>query len=131
MYPDLSNKVYLLRQAEIAYLKVNKACIKVPSKYADFEKVFSSKLAANFSKYIKINNHAIELVGDQQPSYNRIYNLSLIELERLKIYIKNNLANSFIRSFKFPTGTLIVFDKKPDKNLRLYVNYQELKNLII
>ncbi len=46
-------------------------------------------------------------------------------------YIKNNLANGFIRPSKSPTETLILFDKKPDGSLQLCVDYQGLNNLTI
>ena len=45
---------------------------------------------------IKINKYAIKLKEDKQPPFEPIYNLKLVELETLKIYIKINLANSFI-----------------------------------
>ncbi len=54
-----------------------------------------------------------------------------MELEILKAYIKNNLANSFIRPSKSSAGALILFDKKPDGDLRLCVDYQGLNNLTI
>ena len=54
-----------------------------------------------------------------------------MELETLKAYIKNNLANRFIRPSKSLAGALILFDKKPDGSLRLYVDYQGLNNLTI
>ena len=60
-----------------------------------------------------------------------MYNLSLIKLEILKTYIMNNLANSFIKPSKFFVEALIFFNKKPNKSLRLYRNYQGLNNLII
>ena len=56
--------MYLLKRAQIAYLKVDEAPTKIPSKYADFANVFSPKLAAELSKHTKINDHAIELVDD-------------------------------------------------------------------
>ncbi len=52
------------RRAQIAYLKVDKAPTKVPSKYADFVEVFSPNLATELSEHTGINNHAIELVDD-------------------------------------------------------------------
>ena len=61
---DLNDEVYPLKRAQIAHLKVNKAFIKVSSKYANFVDVFSSKLAAELSKHTKISNHAIKLVDD-------------------------------------------------------------------
>ena len=54
-----------------------------------------------------------------------------MELEMLKIYIVNNLANRFIRSFKSFIKAPIFFNKKPDGSLRLYADYQGLNNLII
>ncbi len=53
-----------LKRAQIAYLKADKAFIKVPSKYADFADVFSPKLAIELPKHTRINDHAIELVDD-------------------------------------------------------------------
>ena len=52
-------------------------------------------------------------------------------LEMLKAYIKNNLANGFIRPFKSPAGALIPFDKNPNNSLRLCVDYRGLNNLTI
>ncbi len=54
-----------------------------------------------------------------------------MQLEILKAYIKNNLANAFISSSKFPIETLIFFDKKPDGSLKLCIDYQSLNDLTI
>ena len=120
-----------LKKAQIAHLKANKTLIKVPNKYADFVDVFLPKLATKLLEYTRINNPAIELVDDWQPLYGLIYSLGPVELEILKAYIKNNLANGFIRPFKFPTGASIFLDKKPDGSLRLYMDYWSFNNLII
>ena len=120
-----------LRRAQIAYLETDKAFIKIPSKYANFADVFSPKLAIKLLKHTKINNHTIELVDDWKPLYSSIYSLGPVELETLKTYIENNLANDFIRPFKFFAKPLIFFNKKSDKSLWLYIDYQGLNNLII
>lgn len=112
-------------------LKADETFISVPSKYVDFVNVFSKDLAAKLLEYTKINNHAIDLVKYQQPPYRPIYYLELVELETLKIYIETNLANSFIRPSKSPTSTFILFVKKFNSSLQLFVNYQDLNNLII
>ena len=44
----------------------------------------------------KINEYAIKLEEDKQPLFRLIYSLGPVELKTLKIYIKTNLANSFI-----------------------------------
>lgn len=54
-----------------------------------------------------------------------------MELEILKTYIENNLANSFIRLSKFLVGAFIFFDQKSDGSLNLCVNDQGLNNLAI
>ena len=53
-----------LKKVQIAYLKADKTSIKVASKYVDFADIFLPKLAAEFLKHIKINNHAIKLVNN-------------------------------------------------------------------
>ena len=88
-------------------------------------------MATELFKHIKIYNYTVTLIDNEQFLYAFIYSLSTIELKTLETYIKNNLANNFIGSFKFPAEASIFFDKKPDGSLRLFINYQDLNNLII
>ena len=120
---DPSDKIHLSKRAQIAYLKADETPTKVPSEYTDFTDVFSPKLAAKLSKHMKINDYAIKLIDDWKPSYDSIYSISFVKSKILKAYIKNNLANSFIRLSKFLAKAFIFFDKKSDGSLRLYVNY--------
>ena len=69
-----------------------------------------------------VNDHAIKLEEGKQPPYEPIYNLGSIELKTLKIYIKTNLANSFIESSKSPANAPILFVCKPNGSFCLYVN---------
>ncbi len=78
---DSGDEVYTFKKSQIAYLKVDKVPTNVFSKYANFTKVFLPKLATELSKHTKINNHAIELIDDQQPPYGSIYSLGQVELE--------------------------------------------------
>ena len=57
-----------------------------------------------------MNEHIIKLEKSKQLPFRLIYSLDLIELVRLKTYIKINLANGFIRPFKSPTIAPIFFD---------------------
>lgn len=52
-------------------------------------------------------------------------------LEILKIYIKTNLANSFISPSKFSTKALVFLIKKLNSNYCLYINYWNLNKLTI
>ncbi len=115
----------------MAHLKADEAYSKVSNEYADFTNIFSPKLAAELPEHTGINNHAIELVDNWQLPYGPIISLGPVELETLKAYIENTLANSFIRPSTSPTGALILFDKKPDNNLRFCMDYWGLNNLII
>ena len=78
-----------------------------------------------------MNEYAIKLEEGKQPLFDPIYSLEPVELETLKIYIKTNLANGFIRPSKSPAGAPILFDRKPDRSFRLYVDYWGLNNIII
>ena len=110
---------------------VEEAPTKVPDEYANFADVFSPDLAAELSEYTGINDHAIELVDDQQPFYGPIYSLGPIELETLKAYIETNLANGFIRPSTSPAGAPILFDQKSNSSFWLCINYRGLNNLTI
>ena len=118
-----SDKIHPLKKAKIAHLKADEVSTKVSSKYTNFVDIFLPKLVVEFLKYMKINNHTIELVNNWQLLYGLIYSLGLVELEILKTYIKNNLANSFIGLFKSFIKIFILFDKKPNGSLKLYVDY--------
>lgn len=62
-------------------------------------------------KYIAANNYTIKLIRDQQLHYRLIYSLRLVEQKFLKMCIKVNLANGFIKSFQFLVEAFIFFDK--------------------
>ena len=125
------DEMHPLKRAQIVHLKADEVLTKVSSKYADFVDVISPKLATQLSEYMRINDYAIKLVDDWQLPYSLIYNLGPVKLKTLKTYIENNLVNSFIRPFKFFAEALILFDKKPDGSLRLYMDYRGLNNLTI
>ena len=73
---NLGNEMYSLKKSLIAFLKADKALIKVLSKYVNFVDVFLSKLDIELSNYMKINNPAIKLVDDWQLFYSCIYSLN-------------------------------------------------------
>ena len=128
---QLKLNVYFSRRSQIFGLIAEEAPTKVPIEYLDFVDVFSPDLAFKLPKHTKINDHAIELVEDQQLPYRPIYSLGPVELETLKAYIETNLVNGFIRVSESPAGALILFDQKSNGFLRLCVDYQGLNNLTI
>ncbi len=70
-----------------------------------------------------MNKHAIELIDGKQPSYGPIYALSPVKLETLKTYIEIHLKIGFIWPSKSLARVSIFFDKKPDSNFYLCINY--------
>ena len=86
--------LYLVRKTQMVLL-VNKE-LQSPFKYSDFSDVFLEKKALVLPKTSNLNQYVIKLQDGQQPFYESIYSLGLVELKRLKTYIKTNLANSFI-----------------------------------
>ena len=94
----------------------NKASILIFIKYSNFIDIFSPELALALLEHSEINDHTIELIEEQQPPYGPIYSLGPIELKTLKIHIKINLANNFIKHSKSLAKALIFFDKKSDRS---------------
>ena len=90
------------------------APLKVFNKYINFANKFFLNLASELPEHIGINNHAIELVDGQQPTYEPIYSLELVELKTSKSYIETNQANEFISPSKSLSSTFILFDQKLD-----------------
>ena len=107
--------VYLFCKVQIAVLVANEALNSISIEYSDFANVLSLELALELFEDTRINNHAIELVDDWQILFRPIYSLELVELEILKTYIKTNLANSFIRPFKFSVRALFFVTKNQIK----------------
>ena len=119
------------KQVQVRALLFNKALIKVPVEYSNYSNVFSVEYVVEFPENTRMNEYAIKLKKGKQPLFGPIYSLEPVELDTLKTYIKTNLANGFIWPFKSPTEAPILFDRKPDRSLRLCVDYRGLNNLII
>lgn len=105
--------------------------MKILPEYADYIEVFSSDLRTELLKNTGINKDVIKLVKDKQPSYRSIYSLNPVKLETLKTFIKTYQKIEFKHFFKFPIGIPIFFNKKPNSNLCLYIDYWNFNNLII
>lgn len=87
--------------------------INIPKKYANFLDVFFKKSAIILFNFLDINKYIIDMKPSKQPFNRPIYSLDIIELEILRIYIKTNLANRFIRPFKSLAKTFIFLFGSP------------------
>ena len=95
---------------------------ELPAFLQSYLDVFSTKNAKKLTLHRNIDL-AIELQPGKEPLYGPIYLLSPRELAALKEFLEENLAKGFIREFKSPTGTLILFIPKKDNGLKLCINY--------
>ena len=109
--------------AQVGALLFDEALTEILAKYSDYSDVFLTENTAELPENTGMNEHAIKLEEGKQPSFGLIYSLGPVELETLKTYIETNLANGFIRLFKSPAGAPILFDRKLNGSLRLYVDY--------
>ena len=131
MNPDRKAQIEAQSGAQVGALLFDEAPTEVPVEYSDYSNVFSAENAAELPETTGMNKHAIELEEGKQPPFGPIYSLGPVELETLKTYIEINLANGFIRPSKSPVEVPILFDRKPDRSLRLCVDYRGLNNITI
>ena len=105
--------------------------IKKPSstvlleKYSDFSDVFDKVHADKLPCYSE-HDLAIKTEEGKQPPFNPIYDHSQLELEILCKYINEMLEKEFIILSKLPAEVLVLFTKKKDGRLCLYVDYKSL-----
>jgi hypothetical protein len=102
--------------------------IKLPKKYKDFANVFEKKKADQLPEH-RPYNCPIDLEEGQAPPFGPIYGLSKPELQALQNYLMENLAKGIIWHSKSLAGALILFVKKKDSSLRLYVDYCGLNRI--
>ncbi len=102
----------------------------IPKAYRNLVNVFSPS-NANFLPPHRDEDHAIELEPGKTSLFGPLYHLSEYQLKTLCKYIDENLANGFIRPSKSFAGAPVLFTPKPDRTLRLYVDYRGLNSMTI
>lgn len=77
----------------------------------------------------------IELCIDVIPDINFIsmppYRMAPLELKELKEQLQELLENGFIQPSTSPWGTPILFVRKKDESLRLYIDYRQLNKVTV
>lgn len=120
---NIEAKVHSFHKLQIVFLIATKISIVILPRYVDFANIFFLKFLKKLPKYIKIHDYSINLVDDQQLLFSLIYSVGQVALKILKTYIKINLVNNSIKSFKFSTSTFILFIQKCNSNFWLCINY--------
>ena len=100
----------------------------ISSKYHEFANVFSKTKAETLPPHY-FYNLKINLEEGAQPLVDLIYSLLVSEQEALKEFIEENLNIGFIRPTSSPHSTPVLFIKKKDGSLRLYVNFCGLNHI--
>ena len=59
------------------------------------------------------------------------YRMAPVELQELRVQLQKLLEKGFIRPSTSPWGTPVLFAKKKDKTLRLFIDYRQLNRVTI
>src|SRR5690606_4149475 len=95
----------------------------VPAPYHDFLPLFQKSLADRLPPHCPYN-HAIPFKEDLTPLFGPLYSLFYNELKALCEWLDNNLSKESICASSSPAGAPILFVKKKNDSLRLYVDYR-------
>ena len=73
----------------------------------------------------------IDVVPNTAPISLSPYRMAPAELKELKEQLQELMDKGFIRPNTSPWGALVLFLKKKDGTLRLFINYKELNNVTV
>jgi hypothetical protein len=97
----------------------------VPESLHDFEDVFSKEFFDSLPNQRKWD-HAIELECDPEPSFRKVYPMTLEEQGELNTFLEEALSAGRIHPSRSPIGALVFFIKKKDGKLCFVQDYHTL-----
>jgi len=95
-----------------------------------FADVFDVREAGRLPPHREVD-HAIDLIPDKTPPYQRTYQLSPAEQEAFAEFITDALEKGWIQESVSPAGAPILFVPKKNDTLRLCVDYRGLNDIAI
>ena len=101
---------------------------KLSIEYYDYADVFDRTKADKLSPH-RSYNYKLEFIDDHDKiglSKSRIYSISGHKLEQVKKYLDEHLKKGFIVLSHASFASSILFAKKPNGELRFYINYRKL-----
>jgi len=101
----------------------------VPEEYSDYLRVLERRGSDNATTPLTCVDLQIEIEKGKRPPLKKIYPLRAKELEKLGEYIWTNKERGSIYDSFTDGGSPIMFVKKKDSKLRLFVHYRELNNI--
>jgi hypothetical protein len=111
--------------ARIAKERPQKSADDVPHELHEYLDVFSEKESQRLAPHREYDCK-IDLEEGANLKYQRMYNLSPMELDVLKSRLDEQLAKGWIRKSSSPIAAPIMFAGKKDGGLRLCVDYRNL-----
>jgi len=100
----------------------------VPESLHDFEDVFSKESFDSLPDWHKWD-HAIELERDPEPSFCKVYPMTLEEQEELDVFLEEALSTGHICPSRSLIGAPVFFVKKKDGKLRFIQDYRALNTI--
>ncbi|KAI4894728.1 hypothetical protein NFI96_008423 [Prochilodus magdalenae] len=100
----------------------------IPPVYSDLAGVFDKKRATKLPPH-RPYDCAIDLMNDQIPPKSRVYPLTQAEDKALEEYIREALAQGYIRPSTSPAAAGFFFVKKKDGGLRPCIDYRGLNSI--
>ena len=103
--------------------------LSLPRVVCEYEDVFSNELPGLPTQ--RDVDFTIKLHPGTSPISITLHKMAPAELQELKVKLQELLDKGFIRLSTSPCGAPILFTKKKDKTLRLYIDYQQLNRVTI
>ena len=97
----------------------------MPESLHDFKDIFSKESFDSLPDQCKWD-HTIKLEYDPDPSFHRVYPMTLEEQGELDVFLEEALSTGCICPSKSPIGTPVFFIKKKDSKLCFIQDYHML-----
>ena len=113
----INMKKYTLQINSLQYNKeYNNVYNNLPSEYYNFTNMFQVTEKQSLSER-GLHNYTIDLKLKQQPSFRKLYSMSLTELNVLKVYLDNTIKAGIICKSISPAASFIIFVLKLNGSL--------------
>ena len=101
----------------------------LPWENCEYEDVFPDELSglpphrdAEFTIELRLGTSSVSMT---------LHRMTPAKLQELKVQLQELMDRGFARSSTSPWGASVLFGRKKDKTLRLYINYQQLNRVTI